>query len=533
MFFLFLHMGIIDDFKRWRLAQKGLSSGRKRRTSTQSGMQIMDVLDKSFLTSLLLYGFFSLVSVGIVDFPLSSSHYSALLLPFCLGLLLCFVYALGSSSMLSNRRAFLLLGGVLIHVGLVKILYVLLVKVTWCHPIMLFLPPLGLAPMIHTVLLGRREGLWSALASSCLIALFIKTHDPLAVFFLLWAASALSVFLTSSISRRGSLLRAGFYLGGFAVLLSFLFTLLHASCLFSSWTCREEWVKVAMLLFGGMLTGMVVSGILPVLESLFGLTTHMSWLEMSDLNHKLLRKLQLEAPGTYHHSMVVATLAQSAAEKIGANASMCRVCAYFHDIGKLKKPEYFIENQGDYNPHDELTPTMSALVIIAHVKEGIDMALRHRLNPKIIDIIAEHHGTSLVQYFYHKACQQCKEQESRVVEGLENREDLPELDTKEFRYPGPIPSTIESGIISLADSVESASRSLKNPTTQKISNLVDSILFSRIESGQLADCNLTLAHISTISKSFVATLTSMMHSRIDYPKEVGKKRGVGDRIHAS
>jgi putative nucleotidyltransferase with HDIG domain len=140
--------------------------------------------------------------------------------------------------------------------------------------------------------------------------------------------------------------------------------------------------------------------LLPALESIFTITTDISWLELSDLNHKLLRKLQLETPGTYHHSMVVATLAESAAEDIGANASMCRVCSYFHDIGKLKKPEYFIENQGDHNPHDTLTPTMSAIIIIAHVKDGVDMAIKHKLNPKIIEVIREHHGDSLVQYFY-------------------------------------------------------------------------------------------------------------------------------------
>ena len=147
---------------------------------------------------------------------------------------------------------------------------------------------------------------------------------------------------------------------------------------------------------------------------MFGVTTDISWLELSDLNHKLMKRLQLEAPGTFHHSMVVASLAESAAESIGANAPMCRVCSYFHDIGKLNKPEYFIENQGDENPHDGLTPTMSALVIIAHVKDGVDLAVKHRLNPLIIDVIKEHHGDSLVYYFYHKANEQKREDEGKV-----------------------------------------------------------------------------------------------------------------------
>ena len=156
---------------------------------------------------------------------------------------------------------------------------------------------------------------------------------------------------------------------------------------------------------------MIVSGLLPLFESSFNLTTDISWLELSDLNHKLLRRMQLQAPGTFHHSMVVASLAEAAAEEIGANPMMCRVCSYFHDIGKLQKPAYFIENQGESNPHDSLTPTMSALVIIAHVKDGVDMAIKGKLNPRIIDVIREHHGTSLVYFFYRKAEEQRKLEE--------------------------------------------------------------------------------------------------------------------------
>jgi len=268
-----------------------------------------------------------------------------------------------------------------------------------------------------------------------------------------------------------------------------------------------------------MLTGMVVSGLLPILESLFNITTDISWLEMSDLNHKLLRRLQLEAPGTYHHSMVVASLAESAAEKIGANAAMCRVCSYFHDIGKLKKPNYFIENQSEVNPHDSLTPTMSAIIIIAHVKDGVDMAITEKLNPKIIEVIREHHGSSLIRYFYHKALEQRAEFEKKVEEGLENKDDIPEVDPKNFRYPGPCPSSRESGIISLADIVESASRSLKKPTPQRIQKLVNELVTDRVVSGQMDGSDLTLGDIKTLCECFASTLTSMMHSRIDYPDD--------------
>ena len=197
---------------------------------------------------------------------------------------------------------------------------------------------------------------------------------------------------------------------------------------------------------------------------------------------------------------------------------MCRVCSYFHDIGKLKKPEYFIENQGETNPHDSLTPNMSALVIIAHVKDGVDMAIKNKLNPRIIDVIREHHGNSMVYFFYRKAQEQRKAQEEKVDDGLENPEDLPDIDEKNFRYPGPTPQTRESGIVSLADAVESAARSLRKPTPGKIRALVDEIVFNRLRDGQLDKCGLTVRDLRKTRDRFAKTLRSMMHSRIDYPK---------------
>jgi putative nucleotidyltransferase with HDIG domain len=237
-----------------------------------------------------------------------------------------------------------------------------------------------------------------------------------------------------------------------------------------------------------------------------------------------MKRLQLEAPGTFHHSLVVASLAEAAAESIGANAPMCRVSSYFHDIGKLKKPEYFIENQGEENPHDTITPTMSALVIIAHVKDGVDLAVKHKLNPLIIDVIKEHHGDSLVYYFYHKANELKREGEGKVEKGLEKAEDITSVNEKNFRYPGPIPSSKESGIISLADAVESASRTIRKPSPSKIKALVDELVMKRVSEGQLDNCRLTLRELMKVRESFAATLRSMLHSRIDYPKEKEKEK---------
>jgi putative nucleotidyltransferase with HDIG domain len=236
--------------------------------------------------------------------------------------------------------------------------------------------------------------------------------------------------------------------------------------------------------------------------------------------------MTIEAPGTYHHSLVVAHLAEAAAEAIGANAAMARVCSYFHDIGKLVKPEYFTENaRHGRNPHDDLAPTMSALVIIAHVKEGVDLALKHGLNQQIIDVIQQHHGTSLVFYFYKRALQQ--QEDAREGGKIMNirEEDIPEVREESFRYPGPRPQTRECAIISLADSIESASRSLDRVTPHKVDQLVDDIMDQRLKDGQLKECDLTMREFEELADTFKHTLHSMMHSRVAYPSD----RAPGER----
>jgi putative nucleotidyltransferase with HDIG domain len=279
----------------------------------------------------------------------------------------------------------------------------------------------------------------------------------------------------------------------------------------------------ALAIGNGMLTATLVGGVLPMLEQLFGITTDISWLEASDLNHPLLRRMTIEAPGTYHHSLVVANLAEAAAEAIGANATLCRVCSYFHDVGKLIKPEYFTENMSfERNPHDDLAPTMSALIIIAHVKEGVDLALKYKLHQRIIDIIQEHHGTSLVYYFYQRALQQHEDARAGGKIMKLREDDIPDVREESFRYSGPKPQTKESAIVSLADMVESASRSLEKPTPQKIESFVNELIEERIVDRQLDECDLTLAELKVIAERFRFTLMMMLHSRIAYPKHRAK-----------
>lgn len=254
----------------------------------------------------------------------------------------------------------------------------------------------------------------------------------------------------------------------------------------------------------GLFAAAVVLATLKIFESLFGELTNFSLLELSDsLTQPLLKRLAFEAPGTYHHSLILSNLAGAAADAIDANALLVRVGSYYHDIGKLVKPEYFTENQmmAD-NKHDELEPSMSRLVILNHIKEGVDIARRHKLSPKLIDFIRQHHGTSLIYYFYQKAIAAA---------------DAGSVSEQNYRYPGPKPQTKETAIVMLADSVEGATRSLDEHTPARISDMVRKVINNKFIDGQLDECTLTLREIETISGVFSRELSAMYHVRVKYP----------------
>jgi putative nucleotidyltransferase with HDIG domain len=259
-----------------------------------------------------------------------------------------------------------------------------------------------------------------------------------------------------------------------------------------------------------IIAGSLMTVLLPTVEKVFGVETDLSLIELGDPAHPLLQELIRRAPGTYNHSITVASLAEAAAESIGARGLLVRVGAYFHDIGKMLKPQYFIENQskGD-NRHDSLVPAMSTLVIIAHVKDGADLARQNKLPDSIIDFIQQHHGTTLVEYFYRQANQK-KVQEDP---------DGGALDESSFRYPGPKPQTREAGVLMLADAVESASRVLKEPTASRIENLVHEISMKRLLDGQFDESGLTLEDIRKIGESLVKSLTAVYHGRVKYPDQ--------------
>jgi putative nucleotidyltransferase with HDIG domain len=278
----------------------------------------------------------------------------------------------------------------------------------------------------------------------------------------------------------------------------------------------------------GVLTGIGVVGLLPILESLFKRTTDITLLELTDYNHPLLRHMQLEAPGTYHHSLVVAQLSENAANAISANPLLARVCALFHDVGKTPNAQFFSENQRDRsNPHSELAPAESARIIKQHVPDGVELAQKHHLPRAVIDVIQQHHGTTLVRYFYQRALESSRAPFATLTRKRGTPLDVamsddapaqrPLPDQQMYRYEGPKPQFKESAIISLADGVEATTRSLRQVRAEDLQETINRIINERITDGQLDDAPLTLEEITRIKNSFQFTMLNMLHSRVAYP----------------
>ena len=513
---------MFDFLRRNRLVRRGLASGKTRRRRTRN--ELLRSLEdatypKVFIFACFVAGLAFLVFSGQQPEPTKNFVFALLFLAMAITQLLINQPKTFSQS----SRVLLVFGVILTQLAITKLVLVICNggTVRFLKPEMGgLIAPYAFAPLVLCVLLGRNHGLYAAVFVSLWSSvLFGRVDAPILVTSLISGFTAVS--LTLQVRRRSKLIRAGIGVGLAIWLLSLTFGLIGPINLFPP--SANDWATIgiqsALAVGNGLVTAMVVGGTLPILEQLFQVTTDISWLEASDLNHPLLRRMTIEAPGTYHHSLVVANLAEAAAEAIGANATLCRVCSYFHDVGKLVKPEYFTENMSfERNPHDDLAPSMSALIIIAHVKEGVDLALKHKLNQRIIDIIQEHHGTSLVYYFYKRALQQHDDARAGGKIMKMREDDIPEVSEESFRYSGPKPQTKESGIISLADAVEGASRSIEKPTPQKIEQLVTEIIQQRIADKQLDECELTLGELGTIAERFRFTIMTMLHSRIAYPK---------------
>jgi putative nucleotidyltransferase with HDIG domain len=358
--------------------------------------------------------------------------------------------------------------------------------------------PVAAGAMLIRIVLNSEVALIYAIFVSLLTGLLLNEGIFLPFFYLI--GSIVGAHAVARCDQRSRLIKGGLFVG----LTNFLlisFQGMSTARIFEA----DILFGLVMGLAGGVVAGMIVVGLAPIVESLFGYTTDIKLLELANLDQPILKEMLLKTPGTYHHSMIVGNLAEAGAKAINVNPLLARVSAYYHDIGKIKKPQYFIENQmTGYNKHDKLTPSMSSLILVSHVKDGIELAKDHKLGNKIIDILRQHHGTRLINYFYQKA----KEQEKPGVQ---------EVDERDFRYLGPKPQTKEAGLVMLADAVEAASRTLDDPTPARIKGLVQKIINDIFIDGQLDECELTLKDLNEIAKSFNIILNAIHHHRIEYP----------------
>ena len=400
----------------------------------------------------------------------------------------------------------------LLFIGFILVLFMIMsaassyISKSFSHDFMIFLPPssilygipIAAGSMLICMFLNINIAIAFALVISVSVTIMLNNRFDIFIFF--WISSTMGAYWTQKTRKQNVLVKAGVKLGILNVLIVTLLNIYLARSY--NFNLLWDW---GFAFSGGIMAGIITSGILPLLETIFDYTTDIKLLELANLEQPILKKLMMESPGTYHHCMVVGSMAEAAAFEIGANPLLAKVCGYYHDIGKINKSHYFIENQSDgKNKHDKLAPSMSSLILISHVKDGAEIARKNKLGQEIIDVIKQHHGTSLISYFYEKA----KKLKGEGAVKIDN-----------FRYPGPKPQTKLAGLIMLADIVEASSKTLNNPTPSRIQGLVQNAINNVFSDGQLDECELTLKDLHNIAKSFNQILIGIHHHRIDYPEK--------------
>lgn len=366
----------------------------------------------------------------------------------------------------------------------------------------LFIIPIACAPILMTVFLDSKISIVINSLNLLFLAVIVG-FDPQVILIGIVSTIVSSTTL-KKVSQRNDILYSTVYVAAAVAVV-----ILSSGILLSN-NIKQILLDVILAVFGAFISGILAMGLLPFLESSFSLVTNMKLLELSNPNNPLLKRLLMEAPGTYHHSVMVANLAEVAAEEVGANPMLVRVGAYYHDVGKIKRPFFFGENQlGGTNPHDKISPTLSTTIIISHVKDGLELAKEYDIPKVVSDMIVQHHGTTLVKYFYYT---------------LKNSSENPdEIREEDFRYPGPKPQSKEAAIIMMADSVEAAVRSIQEPTLEKIEDMVNNIVKDKMNSNQLNECDLTFRELEVIKACFLRVLKGIYHHRIEYPTEKGKE----------
>lgn len=369
--------------------------------------------------------------------------------------------------------------------------------------------PVALGSMLIAILLNVRLSLYTGVIFSAVAAVLFNP-DGRALFdyrfgFVALMVCSVAAFTLAGARQRSSVLRTGVIVAGVSIVPISAMYMLTAG----GYRLQEHLISIGFGISGGLMAAVLTLGLLPFFEESFGILSPMKLIELANPNQPLLRKLLIETPGTYHHSVMVGNLAESAAEAIGADGLLARVGAFYHDLGKTKRPQFFIENQvSGNNPHDKLSPHLSKTIIINHARDGVDILRRGNIPKPIQDIAGQHHGTTLLKFFYHKAMKQ--EDGGHVLEC-------------DFRYPGPKAQFKEAAIVGIADSVEAAVRSIGRPTPSRIEAIVHKIIQDRLEDGQFDECDLTLKELDLIGKSMLETLNGIFHQRIEYPEEVQAK----------
>ena len=381
------------------------------------------------------------------------------------------------------------------------------------YPYIGYLAPMALGSILITILLDAQMAFISSVLFALMASIIFNTEHVLLFDFRYGLVSLVigfsAIFTIQRASQRATILKAGLMISFFSML-----TITAMMLLEDHFSQKEAIMSLSFAAAGGLLTVIFVIGLLPFFEVAFGILSPLKLVELSNPNHPLLRKLLTETPGTYHHSVMVGNLSEAAAESIGADGLLCRVGSYYHDIGKTKRPSYFIENQTNIeNPHDRIDPNLSKSIIVAHPRDGVEMLKDYKMPKPIRDIAEQHHGTTLLHFFYHKAVKQAEE------EGADK-----EIREEDFRYPGPKAQSKEAAIVGIADSVEAAVRSLRNPTLEQIDSMVHKIIKSRLDDGQFNECDLTLKELDTIAKTLNETLLGIFHARIEYPSELASKK---------
>jgi putative nucleotidyltransferase with HDIG domain len=374
------------------------------------------------------------------------------------------------------------------------------------HEMFLYLMPVAAAPMIVGLLIQSGEVVWLFTAFLS-VAMGLMTEMNFSFMVVTFAGGIAAARGVYNCKKRNDIYWAGVRTGTVsALMIALMFTVTKMD---QDNFLKEILSAVPAGFLSGILSSMVAMFFVPFLESVFSYTTDVKLLELSNLNHPLLKDMIVKAPGTYHHSMLVGSMVEAAAEEIAANPLLAKVMSYYHDIGKMEHANYFIENQKpSQNPHDHISPYMSKTLLVAHVKDGVELGMAYKLGKPIIDGIIQHHGTTLISYFYNKAVDLKTESESDISE-------------EEFRYPGPKPQFREAALCMLADSIEAASRSLDEPTPVRLQNIVRNIVQRKFMEGQLDECSMTLKDLSRVELAFTRILLGIYHQRIDYPRSAG------------